>query len=267
MNGPVDIGLVGLLLAGALVAATIALAAVFRLRLGKTLLIGTVRTVAQLLLVGWVLLAVFEAEAPLLVLLAFVVMLSVATWTAARRVARPPPGTLPAAGLALTVASATTAVVVTALIVQPDPWWSPRYFIPIAGMITASAMNAAALGAERLVAEVAARRDAIEELLALGASPRQAVDDALRASLRAALIPSVNALLTVGIVQLPGMMTGQMIAGADPFLAARYQIVVMFMLVFANAVAAAILGSILARRFFTEAWQLRAELLSPPSTD
>ena len=118
-------------------------------------------------------------------------------------------------------------------------------------------MNAAALAAERLASEIEARAGEIEELLALGATPHQASADAARAALRAALIPTVNAMLTVGLVSLPGMMTGQIIAGAEPTAAARYQIVVMFMLAAATTASAVILGALLRRRFFTSAWQLQ----------
>jgi putative ABC transport system permease protein len=123
-------------------------------------------------------------------------------------------------------------------------------------------MNAAALTAERLQSEIALREREIEELLSLAATPRQAVAPALRAAIRASLIPTINSMLTVGLVALPGMMTGQMVAGADPNIAARYQIVVMFMLAAATTVSAVLLGALMYGRFFTTACQLRRDLLS-----
>lgn len=263
MTQPPELGLLQLLAAGALVVTSIALVQVFRLGLALDYTWAALRTTAQLLLVGYVLRWIFAEHAVGWVLAAFAVMLSAATWTAARRTteARRPSGLLARTGLALAVGSGLTTFAVTAFVVRADPWWEPRYFLPLAGMIVGNAMNAAALAAERLQSEISSRRREIEERLALAAAPRQAVRPALRSALRAALIPTVNSMLTVGLVSLPGMMTGQMVAGADPATAARYQIVVMFMLAAATTIAALLLGSLLYSRFFTDAWQLRGELL------
>jgi putative ABC transport system permease protein len=136
-------------------------------------------------------------------------------------------------------------------------WHNPRYLIPLFGMITGNAMNGAALAAERLGSEMEARRAEVEAYLALGASPARASADAVRRALAAALIPSVNGLMVVGLVTLPGMMTGQILAGASPLLAVRYQIVVAFMLAGAVAATAAIVVLWYRKRFFTAAEQLR----------
>jgi len=250
-----------LVAAGALVVVGIAFTRTLRLGLELDFAWAASRTVAQLLLVGYVLLWIFEQDAIYFVMLAFCVMLGAATWTATRRVSRPIPGLLTSSAVALAVGCGATTLAVTAFIVRADPWWAPRYFLPLAGMIVGNSMNAAALATERLQSEIASRAREIDELLALGATPRQAVAPALRAALRAALIPTINSMLTVGVVALPGMMTGQMIAGADPNIAARYQIVVMFMLAAATTVTAVLLGAMLYGRFFTDAWQLRRELV------
>lgn len=256
---PLELGLANLITGAGLVVISAAL--LWSLRVGNQLELawGAVRTVAQLLAVGYVLRWIFETDAVWWVLAAFAVMLSVASWTAARRTERPAPGLLPVSALALAVGSGATTLAVTALVVRVDPWWDPRYFLPLAGMIVGNAMNAAALASERLHAEIRARRGEIEELLALGATPRQAVREPIRVATRAGLVPTINAMMTVGLVSLPGMMTGQMIAGADPGTAARYQIVVMFMLAAATTIAAVLLTQLMARRFFTAAWQLREE--------
>lgn len=256
---PIELGATNLLTGAALVVISAAL--LWALRVGNQLELvwGAVRTVAQLLAVGYVLRWIFESDAVWWVLAAFAVMLAVASWTASRRTERPMPGLLGTSAIALAVGSGATTFAVTALVVRADPWWDPRYFLPLAGMIVGNAMNAAALASERLHAEVRGRRAEIEELLALGASPRQASAAAVRAATRAGLVPTINAMMTVGLVSLPGMMTGQMIAGAEPTTAARYQIVVMFMLAAATTIAAVLLAGLMARRFFTAAWQLRTE--------
>lgn len=259
--GPLPLDWLQLVAAGALVVVAIAFTRTFRLGLERDLVWASARTVAQLLLVGYVLLWIFDQDAVYFVLLAFAVMLGAATWTATRRAGKPIPGLFTSVGVALAVGCGATTLAVTAFIVRADPWWTPRYFLPLAGMIVGNSMNAAALAAERLQSEVTNRSREIEELLALGATPRQAVAPALRAALRAALIPTINSMMTVGVVALPGMMTGQMVAGADPIIAARYQIIVMFMLAAATAVSAVLLGAMLYGRFFTDAWQLRRELV------
>jgi ABC-type iron transport system FetAB permease component len=119
--------------------------------------------------------------------------------------------------------------VLIGLVVRPQPWWEPQYLIPIAGMILGTSMTSAALAGDRLQADLAARREEVEARLALGFSGREAVQPLVRASLRASMIPTVNGMMTVGLVQLPGMMTGQILAGSSPLVAVRYQIVVVCM--------------------------------------
>ncbi len=255
------IGWLQLAIAAMLVVCAMALLRAWRIGMAGALGWGAVRTVVQLLAVGYVLRWIFAADQFLVVLAAFAVMLSAAAWTASRRPATAIPGLLPIGGFALAVGAGATTLAVTGLVVRAQPWWAPRYFLPLAGMIIGNAMNAAALTAERLQAELAGRAGEVEELLAMGASPRQAADASLRAAIRAGLVPTVNAMMTVGLVSLPGMMTGQILAGADPTTAARYQIVVMFMLTSATTIASMILAALVHRRFFTRHWQLRSELL------
>jgi putative ABC transport system permease protein len=123
-------------------------------------------------------------------------------------------------------------------------------------MIVGNAMNGAAIAAERLGSEMHARRAEVEAHLALGASPSQAAAEPVRLALRAALLPAVNSLMVVGLVTLPGMMTGQILAGASPLLAVRYQVVVVFMLAGAVALTSVIVALLYRRTFFTAAEQL-----------
>jgi putative ABC transport system permease protein len=122
-------------------------------------------------------------------------------------------------------------------------------------------MTSAALAGERLQGELRTRADEVEALLALGFSGREAVQPLVRASLRAAMIPTVNGMMTVGLVQLPGMMTGQILAGSPPLVAIRYQIVVVFMLAAATAVSSLLFVRLAVRRYLTPAHQLRRYLV------
>lgn len=160
-------------------------------------------------------------------------------------------------GAAMLIASGFTLIYVSTLVVRVSPWYNPRYLIPLFGMIVGSAMNAAAIAAERLAGEIDARRAEVEAYLALGASINQASQQPVRQALRAALIPTVNGLMVVGLVTLPGMMTGQILAGSSPLIAVRYQIVVVFMQAAAVAITTAIVTLWYRQSFFTPAMQLK----------
>ena len=139
------------------------------------------------------------------------------------------------------------------LVILPDPRWNPRYLLPLGGMLLGNAMTGVALVLNRFRAECQSHADVVLARLALGASWRQAVNEERRSAIHAALLPTVSGLLTVGLVSLPGMMTGQIIAGASPVGAVRYQIMVMFMLSAVVAVAATIALEAITRRGKLEA--------------
>jgi putative ABC transport system permease protein len=261
MSGVVDLSFWELGLALLLVAVVIAISARQALGLERDLLIGAVRTVVQLYLVGLILAAVFTAARWYWVPLILCVMIGVATHAAVSRLSRPIPGIYWIAAAALSISTAATLSYVIGLVVRPRPWWEPQYLIPIAGMILGNSMTSAALAGDRLQADLAARREEVEARLALGFSGREAVQPLVRASLRASMIPTVNGMMTVGLVQLPGMMTGQILAGLSPLVAIRYQIVVVCMQAVATAIGSLLLIRLLADRYLTPAHQLRRYLL------
>ena len=222
-----------------------------RLGLTGSLIVGAIRSVVQLALVGYVLIYIFAIDQWWLVLGALAVMLAVASREAVRRQDERPLRLYGMTWLALLVGSGFTLFYVSLVVVRIEPWYNPRYLIPLFGMIVGNAMNAAALAHERLAAELRSRRGEVEAYLALGATAARASRGPTRSALRAALIPTVNSLMVVGLVALPGMMTGQILAGVSPLLAIRYQIVVMFMLASAVSVSAVIVVLWNRRLFFT----------------
>ena len=155
------------------------------------------------------------------------------------------------AATALTVSTAATLAYVIGVVVQVRPWYEPQYIIPIAGMILGNSMTSTAPAGERLQGELRARTAEVETRLALGFSGREAVQPLVRSALRAAMIPTVNGMMTVGLVQLPGMMTGQILAGSSPLVAIRYQIVVVFMQAAATALGSLVFGRLAAGRYLT----------------
>ncbi len=258
MDAPIiDLAWFDLGLAAGLILIAIGVSRVQGLGLGRDLLVGAFRTVVQLVLVGYVLIYIFALDRWYLVIAALLIMVAVATHAAVGRQARPSRFLYGITGVAILAGSGLTLIYVGAAVVQVDPWYNPRYLIPLFGMIVGNAMNAAALAAERLDGEMDNRRQEIEAYLALGASTTRAARRPVRLSLTAALIPTINSLMVVGVVSLPGMMTGQILAGVSPLTAVRYQIVVMFMLAGAVALTAVLVVLWYRRSFFTPAAQLR----------
>jgi putative ABC transport system permease protein len=194
------------------------------LGLERDLVIGALRTMVQLYGVGLILTAVFAAARWYWVMLIVMGMTGVATQAAVSRLKTPIPGGHLIAATALTLSTAATLAYVITVVVQVHPWYEPQYIIPIAGMILGNSMTSAALAGDRLQGELRARADEVEARLALGFSGREAMQPLVRSALQAAMIPTVNGMMTVGLVQLPGMMTGQILAGASPLVAIRYQL-------------------------------------------
>lgn len=176
---------------------------------------GVLRMLVQLMLIGYLLAFIFEADNGWIIGAVLVVMVTAASWIALGNV---PDQRIKLLGYALAsiiIAGGLTLFIVTQLILSLATWYSPQYVIPLAGMIFATSMNSISLSVERLTAE-----------LGRGVS----YEDARGIALNAALIPIINSLFAVGLVSLPGMMTGQILSGISPFIAARYQIMVMCML-------------------------------------
>jgi putative ABC transport system permease protein len=261
MKPIIDVGTLHLLLALAMIAAVLAISYRERLGLERDLIIATARTFLQLFVVGYFLVYLFAWDRWELVLLTFILMLAAASWIAVGRLTWPLPGGRWIAVVSLAVGSAITLAFVTYVVIGVEPWYDPRYVIPIGGMILGNAMTGAALAGERFQGELRSRVEEVETLLALGFSGLDAVQDLYRAAIRAAMIPTINAMLAVGIVQLPGMMTGQILSGTSPLVAVKYQVVVMLMITCAVALSSFLFLRLAVRRYLTPAHQLRRHLI------
>lgn len=255
----VTIPLWRLAIAALLIVLAVLLSRAERLDLERELGIGALRAGVQLVAIGYVLGLVFAAERPIIVLGVLSVMWLVATWTSTRRAKHGPgPRVLfPYAFAAIGLGAFVALVPVFLLVIPPRPWFEARYVIPIGGMMLSSAMNVVAQTLERLFASAHAEAETIEQYLALGATPQQALAPYVRAALRAALIPTINGLVTVGLVALPGMMTGQILSGAPPEQAVRYQLVIMYQLVAVASVSGFAAAAFARRLLFTADAQLR----------
>ncbi len=252
--------LVGMLWATGLMAIAIALASWQNLGLSKTLAIATGRTIVQLLFVGVFLAFVFETRNPLITLAVLAVMVTIASVVARNRIDRELPHILKWVWLAIFLSGLVTMAYVSLLVIHPDPWYDPRYLIPLTGMMLGNAMTAASIAGDRLVNALRNNRNEIETHLSLGATPAQAVQTYRQNAIKAGLIPTLNAMMVVGLVTLPGSITGQILAGADPLTAAIYQILIMFMLALTTLIASLVVSYGIMRQFFTPAMQLREVL-------
>lgn len=239
------------------------LSVALRLGIHRQLAIAAVRMVVQLVLIGFVLRFVFALASPWAT--AGVILLM--TLVAAREVASRPEQRLARLGnhvvgaIAVAVATALACVLALTTALRPSPWYDPRYAIPIAGIVLGSVLNSASLALDSLLGGVVRERAAIEARLALGASIRLAMAPLMRASIRRGLLPIVNQMSAAGIVTLPGIMTGQVLAGLDPLEAAKYQILLMFLLAGGSGLAAVAVVFLAARRLTDERQRLRLDRL------
>jgi len=229
---------------------------VYELRLQKDLAVGTVRTFAQLFAMGYLLKIIFNLNSALLVMAVYLCMTYFSVRIIKGRVKEKSVDYYAPTMLSVMVSYSLVTVLVTGVIIGADPWWSPQYFIPIGGMVAGNSMNALAICLERFFSELRGRRDEVEMMLCLGADFREASREMFRNALKAGMIPSINSMMGVGIVSLPGMMTGHILAGADPADAVRYQIVVMLMIVAATALSSLLVLHLVRRRCFGPAMNL-----------
>ena len=259
--GAVALGPADLAVAATLVVVAGAISLALGLGLEKRLAIAATRTVVQLLLVGYVLVFVFDADAPWLVLAALLVMTIAAGRAAVQRSSRTFRGVHVQTFITLLVTGAFTIIVVTQAVIGIEPWYEPQYIIPLLGMVLGNSLTGIARCLDHLLETLDDRRDRIEMELCLGATSWEASRDSLRDAVRRGMIPIINAMSVVGIVSLPGMMTGQILAGADPLDAVAYQIVVMFMLAASTAVGSMLTAWLVYRKLFNDRHQLLSDTI------
>jgi|TARA_Y100000814_G_C12326284_1_gene399894 putative ABC transport system permease protein len=229
---------------------------VLKLGLERELVIGTIRTFAQLGIMGYVLKFIFDLDNVWLILLLFSFMVFWAAHAIRGRVKEQAVQIFIPTFISMVLSYTLVSIIVTSVIVQVKPWYTPQYFIPLSGMIIGNSMNAITIALDRLFSDIRKQRDQVELALCLGATYQEATMSIFRDTIRAGMIPSINALMTVGLVSIPGMMTGQILAGSNPVIAIKYQIIVMLMLVASTAIGSMIVITVMRKRCFTKAHQL-----------
>ena len=213
------------------------------------------------MLIGYVLKWVFGINSAPVLLLVMTVMVAIAAQTAGARARRNYRGMVWDSFASLALSSVVTTFVVTALIIGVRPWHNAQYVIPLLGMILGNALTGVSLSLDYLLDTFTEKRAEIENELALGATSWEAARGPVGEAVRRGMIPQINTMNVVGLVSLPGMMTGQILAGADPLQAVKYQIVVMFMVTASATFGCVLIALLTFKKLFNAQHQLAAHLI------
>jgi putative ABC transport system permease protein len=250
-----DVAWFGLAASLLLVAVAVGVSRGVGLRLERAIIWATVRALVQLLLVGWALTVVIAPGQPLLWSWLWVLAMTGYAGTVVRRRASEVPAVFALAALAFAASAVVTLGVLFGLGIFP---LEGRTLVPISGLMIGNAMNAAVLAGRRIVEQLRDQRAEVEARLALGQTSRQAAHPYLVTAARTALIPQIETTRAVGLVFLPGAMTGLILAGVRPLDAVAVQAVVMFIVLASVSVTTTVIGLGLTRRLFTPDHRLRA---------
>ncbi|GAF20745.1 YbbM seven transmembrane helix protein [Bacillus sp. JCM 19047] len=227
------------------------LSQVLKLGLNRDILVATIRSIIQLLAVGYILQFVFDSESYLYISLMIVLMITAATQNA-RKKGRAIRGiTWKLIVTFLTIQTLTQGILL-GLHITPA---TAQYIIPISGMVIGNSMVLGILFLNRFTAEVESKKDEAELILSLGGTPKQSIQKQLISSIQASTIPTIESQKTIGLVQLPGMMSGQIIAGADPVQAVLFQLLILFLLLTTAIVTSIMLGFLSYPTLFNERMQ------------
>lgn len=252
-----------LLLAVGLVILLSLLAHLARLGISRSLLLAALRTVVQLALIGLVLEVLFAVSSLVWVGLMALVMLLLAGREVTVRQRRRLTGgwTYGISAFSMLISSFALAIVTLALLIGPDPWYMPQYAIPLLGMLLGNTMTGVALSLDRLTELTWQQRQVIEARLLLGQYWSEALGPIRREAMRAGMLPSINAMAAAGIISLPGMMTGQILAGTPPALAVKYQILIMLIITLGAGLGTLLAVTLASRRLFDARQRLRLDRL------
>lgn len=243
-------------LASSLIIIVIVLSWCLRLQLTKTLLMAAVRTVVQLSFIGLILAWIFAREQWYEVLVILTIMTLIAGSAAKNRVKRHYKDLFTDTLIAVSASAILVTAIAIVVILQVQPWYTPQFIIPILGLILGNSLTAISLTSNQLIEAFHEQQGRIEMMLSLSARPLEAVHDPIRSAIINGMTPTLNSMLVVGIVSLPGMMTGQILAGADPTQAVRYQIITMFLICVSSTLGCTISALLIYRRFFNKRHQL-----------
>ena len=253
MNGNYySIDIWGLLIALAMVAIAAGISGIMRMGIGKTLLWSACRALLQLCAMGFIMAFVIKSNNPWFVLLLIAVMLVAAVQITLSRATGVPKGMAGPVLLSLVVTMLIMMSLVTELIIRPQPWYAPQLVVPLTGMLLGNTVSTLAVGLSRFFESMRERRDEVDTLLALGATAWEAARPSIVSSIRLGLLPTTASLTSAGIVTVPGMMAGQVIAGGNPIDAAKYQFLILAVIAALTLLADSLIMSMVYRKCFTK---------------
>lgn len=250
-------------LAALLMLINLSLSVGLRLGLTRSLLIAITRMVVQLLLIGFVLEWLFQQQHPGIIVAIAFGMSIIAGISAVGRTQRKFAGIYWNSVLSILVAAGLVTQASIHGIIRVSPWYDPQYLIPMLGMVLGNILNGISLGLDRFLEGLVTQRAEIEMLLAHGATRWEASHRQVREAIRTGMIPMTNSMMVMGLVSLPGMMTGQILAGANPIDAVRYQIVIVFMIASATSLGTLLVILLAFFRLLSQEHQLRLDRLTP----
>jgi putative ABC transport system permease protein len=250
-------------IAASLIVLDAVLSILLKIRLHRQLAIAAARMVLQLVAIGYVLKFIFSINNPAATVLLILIMVLVAAREVAARPERRFKGNsnLVIGFISVGFATFITAILALTTAIRPQPWFDPHYAIPLAGIILGNVLNSASLSLDSFLGSVRRERPGIEARLALGEPYREAIMPMVREAIRRGLLPIINQMSAAGIVTLPGIMTGQILAGLDPLEAVKYQILLMFLLSGGSGLSALAASYLAAWRLTDERQRLRLDRL------
>jgi putative ABC transport system permease protein len=229
MNDIIDLGILQVALAYIFVLIVLAVVRIRGIRREKEIFLSSVRMTIQLVLVGYILVYVFENPSPYITGAIIVLMEAFAIYTVLRKFRNDLTASLSTViAFSMCFGTLTCILYFLLVVVRISPWYEPQYFVPIAGMLIGNSMTGISLGVKSLIEGMTTRKHLVEEALILGATPKAASRDIINTSFDTAIMPTINSMIGMGIVFLPGMMTGQILSGTAPTTAIAYQIAIMF---------------------------------------
>ena len=223
----------------------------------KEILISTVRMTLQLILTGYILVYLFNNIHPVYTIMVIAIMEVFAIYNIFKRTKKQLSKSLKQiVALSMLLGTLSSLLYFLLVVINISPWYDPRYFIPIAGMIIGNSMTGISLGVTRLVDGMHTQRHLIESALMLGATPKTAAKEIVNNAFDSAILPTINSMVGMGIVFLPGMMTGQILSGVSPVTAIEYQIAIMLGILGSVALTVVIFVQLGYKTFFNHESQL-----------
>ncbi len=260
MNGIIDLSILQVLSAYIFIAVLMIILRVRGIAREKEVLISSIRMTLQLILVGYVLVYLFESMNPFLTLLVLLVMESFAIYNIIQRSKSPLSKELKnIVALSMVLGTLTSLLFFLFVVIQISPWYDPQYFIPIAGMLIGNSMTGISLGVNRLLDGMKDQKTLVEAALMLGATPKEAAKEVVDSAFDSAILPTINAMVGMGIVFLPGMMTGQILSGVSPVTAIAYQIAIMLGIVGSVSLTVILFVQLGYKSFFNDRAQLKTD--------